>query len=214
MHCARDDGWPLQRCSAGWAALSLLGSAFAVVVRRVLIAALLAALLSPAVAAEGEHGDEHTISRSDVPADAPGFEQFAVKTIYRGAPARPDVHTASRSRLFRTMIRLGAKRGPNFAGHYTLVMWGCGSGCLAVCVVDAVTGKVFHPENLSTIDNENVDWEGLEGPDGRLIRFRLDSRLIVVPGGINEDPQLRGISYFVWERQSLRRIRFVAKPYE
>lgn len=40
-----------------------------------------------------------------------------------------------------------------------------------------------------------------------------DSRLLVVIGGINADPKQRGISWFVWEGQHLKRIRFVAKPY-
>jgi hypothetical protein len=41
------------------------------------------------------------------------------------------------------MLREGAKQGPNFAGHYTVVMWGCGSDCMEVAVVDAKTGHVY-----------------------------------------------------------------------
>ena len=52
----------------------------------------------------------------------------------------------------------------------------------------------------------------MERPDGHLIKYRLDSRLLIVVGAINEDSALRGISYFVWEHQQLRRISFVHRP--
>jgi len=158
--------------------------------------------------------NERTIRASDIPSDAPTFDQYPVRAIYRGPVAAPDVMRDPESRLFRTMIRRGAKRGPNFAGHYTLVFWGCGAGCVAVAIVDAQSGKVFHPDNLSTIDNINVAYEELEPPDGELVKFRRDSKLLVVMGGINEDSARRGISYFIWDREQLRRIRFVHKPYE
>ncbi len=173
-------------------------------------------LVSCGVACAGDENnyDEHAIRASDVPGDARTFEQYPEHTSYRGPIAAPDVRSDPESRMFRTMIRKGAKRGPNFAGHYTVVFWGCGAGCTAVAIVDAQSGKVFHPKNLSTVDNINVAFDELEPPDGELVKFRRDSTLLVVMGGINEDPALRGISYFVWERERLQRIRFVPKPYD
>ncbi len=152
-----------------------------------------------------------TIRASDLPADAPRFEQFAVTERFAGKPAAPDVRSHPRSRMFRTMIRAGAQQGPNFAGHYTLVHWGCGSGCSAYAIVDARTGRVFHPANFASIAIYNID-DALTASDERFVRFSLDSRLLMVIGGINEDPALRGISYFVWEGERLRRIRFVPRP--
>jgi len=32
-------------------------------------------------------------------------------------------------REYRTMLRKGAKKGPNFASHFTVVQWGCGTQC-------------------------------------------------------------------------------------
>jgi hypothetical protein len=156
--------------------------------------------------------DEHTIRATDAPKDAPTFARYLVRERYSGPLAAPDVKRHPRSRLFRTMIREGAKRGPNFAGHYTLTFWGCGSGCVSVAIVDARSGKVFHPRNLREIDNYNVAYEELVALHGDLINFRLDSKLLIVIGGINEDTALRGISYFLWENERLRRIRFVHKP--
>jgi len=163
---------------------------------------------------EEQFYDEHTIRGSDIPSDAPTFDQYSVSEPYKGAVAATDVKSHPLSWLFRTMIREGAKRGPNFAGRYTLVFWGCGAGCTAIAVVDAKSGKVFHPKILHAFDNINVAFDELEPPDGHLVKFHLDSKLLVVMGGINEDPALRGISYFLWEHERLRRIRFVHKPYD
>jgi hypothetical protein len=44
------------------------------------------------------------------------------------------------------------------------------------------------------------------------IMARLSRHPIAIVG-INEDPALRGISYFVWEHNKLKRIRFVQRPY-
>jgi hypothetical protein len=156
--------------------------------------------------------DEGTIRLTDNPKNAPRFQDYLAQPIYTGPPATPEVRTHPTSRMFRTMIRDGAKIGPNFAGHYTIVGWGCGSGCSDHAIVDAKSGVVFHPKHFGAVDNLNIDPE-LEKPEGRLIKYRLDSKLLIIIGGINEDPQLRGISYFVWDNNRLKRIRFVHRPY-
>ncbi len=157
--------------------------------------------------------DASTIRAADLPKNPPTFSDYSVP-VFVGELAEPDVKSHPRSRLFRSKIREGAKRGPNFAGHYTIVGWGCGSSCGSLAIVDAATGQVFHPKNLDAIDNINVDYDALAGVEESLIKYRPDSRLLVIIGGINEDPKLRGISYFVWEHDKLRRVRFVHKPYE
>ncbi len=145
------------------------------------------------------------ITRSDLPPNAPRFEQFPATQRPNKPPAPADVKHDPSARMFRTVLTQGAKKGPNFAGHYTVVLWGCGSGCVAVAIVDADSGKVYFPNNLLSVDNVRVDVEPR-------IDFRTDSRLLIVVGGINEDPALRGISYFVWEHNRLKRIKFYAKP--
>ncbi|RYF35481.1 MAG: hypothetical protein EOO26_00625 [Comamonadaceae bacterium] len=156
--------------------------------------------------------DSRTIRGADRPANAPRFSQYPAGPVFKGRLARPDVRSDPRARAFRTRITQDAAAGPNFAGHYTVVRWGCGTGCLGLAIVDVQSGKVHFPPNLRSLDNNNVAYEELEGPDGPFTEFLPTSRLMVVAGGINENPKLRGISYFVWENDRLRRIRFVAKP--
>jgi hypothetical protein len=93
----------------------------------------------------------------------PRFEAYPVHDTFTGTPAPVDLSSAQGARRFRTVLRAGAAKGPNFAGHYTVVQWGCGSPCQSYAIVDARTGRVrFGEESLSV------------GTD-----FRLDSRLLV-----------------------------------
>lgn len=64
--------------------------------------------------------------------------------VYRGKPAAM-VLDSKRVRMYRTVLREGAKQGPNFAGHYTIVTWGAGLGVFSMAVIDAKTGKVYFP---------------------------------------------------------------------
>ncbi len=76
--------------------------------------------------------------------------------IFKATPASPILETAQQ-KLFRTRIQEGVRSGgelvregkvqpgPNFAGHYVVEEWACGSPGLMMAVVDALTGKVYNP---------------------------------------------------------------------
>lgn len=107
---------------------------------------------------------------------APRFSDFPVHELYRGkpAPAQP----ASRfARMYGTVIREGSAEGPNFAGHYTVVLWGCGTSCVQFAIVDAATGAVYDPPYKSVVGG---DTKGLVEHWG--IHFRLNSALFVAQG--------------------------------
>jgi hypothetical protein len=72
----------------------------------------------------------------------PQFEQYKVNKIYRGKPAVPVLRTPE-DREYGTRIREGATAGPNFAGHYTVIIIGCGTECASFVIVDAASGRVF-----------------------------------------------------------------------
>jgi hypothetical protein len=56
----------------------------------------------------------------------PKFTDYPVQQIYRGMPAAPVLNKDQQN--FRTMIRRGANTPVQFAGHYTVPVWGCGAG--------------------------------------------------------------------------------------
>ena len=88
----------------------------------------------------------------------PRFEDHPVMKTFSGKPAPLKLPSHSKARLFRTMLKLSAEKGPNFAGHYTVGTWGCGSDCRMVALIDAVTGRVyFAPFQVSTGATFHID---------------------------------------------------------
>jgi hypothetical protein len=81
------------------------------------------------------------------------FSKFRT-IVYTGKLASPIFKTDRTSYYFRTQIRSQCKsEGVNFAGHYTIVKWGCGSPCQTVAIVDRVNGKIYY-SSLPQINNE------------------------------------------------------------
>src|SRR5579863_8322547 len=71
----------------------------------------------------------------------PSFDSYPAETIYTGTPAQPKL--SKDQRMYRTVIRTGAKSPVQFAGHYTVPECGCGTGCSLYYIVDSVTGRVY-----------------------------------------------------------------------
>ena len=153
--------------------------------------------------------DKGTITASDIPKDAPKFEDYLVKEIFQGKPALPKIYTSPEFRNMRTRIREGARTGPNFAGHYTLIFVGCGAG--AVClpaIADAKTGNLYESDLLGSIVNFNI----APSVENQIILYQKNSSLLRVIGLINEDSDLRGVTYFVWKNNKFKKVRFVHHP--
>jgi hypothetical protein len=97
------------------------------------------------------------------------FEDFPAAKRRTGRPATPKL-TSQFEKMYRTRIREGAKHPANFAGHYTVVDWGCGTSCGVYVIVDNLTGRVYEPPEIS----KGVDL-GVAEP-----AFRPDSTLLAV----------------------------------
>ena len=166
--------------------------------------------------ADNEGYDEYTIRPADISKDAPRFKDYPAK-VYAGPNAAPDVRSDPRSRMYRTQLRGWAGEKPNFAGHYILANWGCGTGCTQIAIVDALTGKVFHPPGVRSNSVVNVHDELLVDGDSSprradfgALRYSTDSQLLILIGTPEGRAENRGISYFVWENEALKRIRLVS----
>ncbi len=133
------------------------------------------------------------------------FRGYAVPLAsMRARPAPPQV-SSGRARLYRTRIMEGAREGPNFAGHHTIIRIGCGAATLCLAIADTATGHVYFPPELRTVEALLVDTGGV---DVDSLYFRRDSRLLVVIGSPNEQVRAAGISYYVWRSGRLHLIRF------
>ncbi len=147
------------------------------------------------------------------PATAPKFGDFPAAVVSIAKPAAVDLRSAQGARQFRTVLREGAADGPNFAGHYTIVGWGCGSSCLDWAIVDALNGQVFFSPDSRIVSAVHVDVEsGMPGTDTEYtaLRFRRDSKVIAVLGAPNEDAAREGITWYRWTGHSLQKLAFVA----
>ena len=119
----------------------------------------------------------------------PTFADHPVASVYRGVPAAVDLSSHPVARTFRTLLRDGTRRGPNFAGRWTVVRLGCGTNCHSFAVVDAVTGRVYPGPEAAAL---GVD-------------FRLESTLLIVdPPAVVEAELPEALTrsapsrYYVW----------------
>jgi hypothetical protein len=121
------------------------------------------------------------------------FEDYPVTEIFESTPAMPQLVTPE-ERRFRTVIRQGVSKGwgvedgitgrempgaePNFAGHYFIITWGCGSPCLMAAIVDARNGRVFPPPFHHGPGHSyfQVPWAFPATP---ALNYRLNSRLLI-----------------------------------
>jgi hypothetical protein len=122
----------------------------------------------------------------------PRLEDFAVAEAFAGAYAQP-VLSSPEERRYRTVIRNGfckgrgvvdgatgkefTAAGPNFAGHYAIVTWGCGSPCLMAAILDLKSGRVFPPPFHHGPGHSyfQVPWAF----PAQALEYRLNSRLLV-----------------------------------
>jgi hypothetical protein len=139
----------------------------------------------------------------EVPSSAaafkPRFAEFAVHERFTARPA-PAILSTSEARNFRTVLREGARNGPNFAGHFTIVQWGCGTQCWEGAVVDGKTGRVFQLPSLDKTRDSFFESTWLHfQPDSRLLIMCTNCRLWA-----DRECDQR---YFVWNGDSFKEIR-------
>jgi hypothetical protein len=128
--------------------------------------------------------------------DRPQFESYSVSPQFEGR-AHSAVLGTPLDRKYRTAIKNGLANGVNFAGHYVIVIWGCGTGCKGFVVVDAKTGVVYDPA-FDEVDyhypesaESDAGWHRY--PD--LLNYRKESALLIVEGCLRG--KQCGRTYFV-----------------
>jgi hypothetical protein len=142
----------------------------------------------------------------------PSFTDFKVTHVYHGAPAPPKLTTA-RQRTFRTMIRDGAKQKVEFAGHYTVPKWGCGTSCVSFAIADSISGKVYDTpfEAVSELPGAWFDEHPTKSSDW--FEWHPNSRLMKIDGCPNER-DCGFYDYVMVDGEGLRLIRKELLPAE
>lgn len=110
-----------------------------------------------------------------------GFATYPATEHFRGKPKAPRLTGLVIPDRYRPLILEAARQGPNFAGAYTVATYGCGTGCEAVLVIGARSGKVYKAPVAATYG----------------VTFKRSSRLLV----LNADPVHRlKPRYFVFDQ--------------
>lgn len=158
----------------------------------------------------------------------PRFEDYPVREVFTRTP-HPPILATPQQRMFRTRIREGVENGwgvwingqlakeqnrpgPNFAGHYIVIVWGCGSGCIEMAMSDAATGVVYDPP----VSEGGLALPMLVLPNSVAraadVEWRRDSRLMIVRATPHANLQdaVSYTFYFLWQGEHwtlLRRVR-------
>jgi hypothetical protein len=182
------------------------------------VAMTMLALAPVAGAAEEEIPGWCRYTLLDVPDTAPRFEDYPAAKVAIAHPPPVDV-SGKDAREFRTRLREAAKRGADFAGHYTIASWGCGTGCLGWAVIDQKTGKVTFADGMTILDNFHVDFERDDAVEARakvlratynfgVMLYRADSSLFIRMGAPNEDTARDGVAYYRWTGTAFVPLKF------
>ncbi len=96
--------------------------------------------------------------------------------------------------------------GPNFAGHFVIEEFTCGSGCTSFVIVNVQTSKIFHFDFNVAYSFCSQNYE-----PGSELTYRPDSKLLVVDGKIETlSPTMIdgpcGHFYYLWDGRTLKQI--------
>ena len=126
----------------------------------------------------------------------PTFSAFPAEVAqHPGRVAEPRFETPA-ARRYRTVITQESRQGPNFAGHYRLAVWGCGTDCRGFAIFDLLTGTVYIDRKIETV-------VGVMGNDDPRLDFRPDSTLFVISGQINEAEGSEAKYFYKWDGKRL-----------
>jgi hypothetical protein len=146
-----------------------------------------------------------------VSAQRPSFGRYPA-AVEKARARAIDFKFSPDARLFKTRLSTALKGGINFAGHFVVAGWGCGTGCISGAIIDARNGRVHWPVQLYAMAT------GIDGDNyvDKPVEYRKSSRLLVLRGspgvkdGDAEKPN--GDYYYEWRNNDLRLIKFI--PYK
>jgi hypothetical protein len=124
------------------------------------------------------------------------FEAFAVAVEVVKRPVRPRLVTP-KARRYRTVLRQASVKAPDFAGHYRVVTWGCGTCCTEFAILDLKTGDAWFAPFFNACGYP----PGSRELDAGLV-YRPDSQLLVAVGA--NDQRDWGCYHYRWTGRELK----------
>jgi hypothetical protein len=144
---------------------------------------------------------------------APQFEDYPAGRIFAGKPPRVDVPPDfPQQEFFQLSIKDLVDGGVNFAGHYAVREWSCGTNCHWLLVLDMKTGEFLRDSPYGTL---SLTKEQTVRKQHDCLQFRADSRLLIATGCFDaEDPANPaecGTKYSKLEKEKFVLIRYDPK---
>src|ERR1044072_38911 len=157
-------------------------------------AAALLLVFSAVAPAQEDFPDNSVVYRKNAPAFFSCREP-----VYKGRIAAVKINSKY-SRTYRTVLRESVKEnGVNFAGHYTLATWFCGTNCNQMAVIDVKTGQTYFTPGLMSVvmgvPNQTLD----------MTEFKANSRLLKVVGRTNGKDY--GTWFYEWKNNQFKLVR-------
>lgn len=137
---------------------------------------------------------------------APTFGEHPAKTQETFQTASLDLKSNPVASTYRTVLREQMAAGPNYAGHYRMAFWGCGTTCAMFAVLDLKTGRVITAREFTSVSGIYLaadDFLPGTASDGWGFRYKKNSSLLVVLGDPDEDESRAGAYYFVLKAERL-----------
>lgn len=156
--------------------------------------------------------------RVDRSQSIPGFKEYAVREVYRGKAAKivwpkdVDPHDPNLQRMVEA-VEYTIRRKPNFAGHYAIVQYSCGTDCSQITIIDLKSGMVLEPEPYATL---TVDLFPRDGVSYKGLSYKRNSRLLIASGCFDWDaPESKhecGTKYFEFRDDGFVLLKYVPGP--
>jgi len=130
--------------------------------------------------------------------NVPGFDDYPVKKISKDKIMVVDLKSHPKAGFFRSHLSEVKGRSANFAGHYVVVTWGCGTSCQTVALVEVKSGKIYFAPFSTGLGSD----------------FRVDSSLFVdspppaireyYGGSLDVPNRLFFSFYYVWDEKETK----------
>ena len=113
---------------------------------------------------------------------SPRFENFPAKEYLSHPPIQPKRESGDEAHWVKGQWLEDPEFEPNFAGHMYAFVTGCGTNCKLLCFVDLRSGKLLDEMSIIFSCAMSEDSPEIYKP-----KFRLDSRLLIVPCLVDND---------------------------
>lgn len=147
------------------------------------------------------------------------FKQYAVKAENL-KNVKVNLASHRNANTYRTNLRNAAKEKVNFAGHFILTTWGCGTNCTQSAIIDARSGSVFFPDEFDGVVQGFCDVPTNAKPTDATdmadeyapFVYQANSRLLVLNGfrggDFNDKKAGCGAYYLEWTGKRFKQIKF------